>query len=93
MKACRSCGEPLDRIVVDLGSSPLANDYPTPDEAAEGEPRYPLRMVLCDNCGLAQLDFDADPIEIFEDYSYFSSYSESWLAHALHRQYPSRGSR
>jgi SAM-dependent methyltransferase len=82
MKACRSCGEPLDRIVVDLGSSPLANDYPTPDEAAEGEPRYPLRMVLCDNCGLAQLDFDADPIEIFEDYSYFSSYSESWLAHA-----------
>ncbi len=82
MKACRSCGEPLDRIVVDLGSSPLANNYPTPDEAAEGEPRYPLRMVLCDKCGLAQLDFDADPIEIFEDYSYFSSYSESWLAHA-----------
>ena len=68
--------------MVDLGSSPLANHYPTPDEAAEGEPRYPLRMVLCDHCGLAQLDFDADPIEIFEDYSYFSSYSDSWLAHA-----------
>jgi SAM-dependent methyltransferase len=82
MKSCRSCGAPLDRIVLDLGSSPLANNYPTPEEADRGEVRYPLRMVLCEGCGLAQLDFDADPVEIFEEYSYFSSYSASWLAHA-----------
>jgi SAM-dependent methyltransferase len=49
------------------------------------EKSYPLRAMACNDCKLVQLDFDVSPEELFADYAYFSSYSESWLRHA--RQY------
>jgi 2-polyprenyl-3-methyl-5-hydroxy-6-metoxy-1,4-benzoquinol methylase len=67
--------------MVDLGMSPLANSYRAPD-CRTGEPFYPLCVYVCGDCLLAQVEPMARPEEIFGDYAYFSSFSDSWLAHA-----------
>jgi SAM-dependent methyltransferase len=46
------------------------------------EPFYPLYVRVCDGCFLVQLEPAATPEDIFSDYAYFSSYSDSWLEHA-----------
>ena len=80
--ACRSCGAPLDRVMVDLGSSPLANSYLQPAALARAELFLPLCVYVCERCWLCQLPECATPQEIFSDYAYFSSFSTSWLEHA-----------
>jgi SAM-dependent methyltransferase len=79
---CRSCEAPIAHLFADLGSSPLANAYPTEAEIERQEPFYPLRVFACDRCFLVQLPTAVDPEALFGDYAYFSSYSESWLRHA-----------
>ncbi len=79
---CRACGAPLAHHFVDLGSSPLANSYLTAEALAAAEPFYPLTVYVCDRCWLCQLPEAATPAEIFSDYAYFSSYSDSWVEHA-----------
>src|SRR5437868_12546674 len=79
---CRHCEAPLELVLADLGSTPVSNDLLGPDRVHGGEPYYPLRAFVCRECRLVQLPdfFQAD--ELFrEDYVYFSSYSDSWLAH------------
>jgi hypothetical protein len=81
--ACRACGAPLTRSLVDLGLSALANAYVPPERAGTPDPRYPLHARVCDACLLVQVDDAVPATEIFAaDYAYFSSFSESWLAHA-----------
>lgn len=59
---------------------PLANAYPVP--GTEGsERRYPLHARVCDSCLLVQVESVVSPQELFGDYAYFSSYSDSWLEH------------
>jgi SAM-dependent methyltransferase len=79
---CRSCGAPLRLSVVDLGLQPLANSFVTVDQLERAEPRYPLCVYVCDRCWLMQIDGEPVSEEIFNDYAYFSSYSDSWLEHA-----------
>lgn len=79
---CRHCGAPLSRIFCDLRASPPSNSFLRPDDLLRGEMTYPLRVYLCDACLLVQLPEHAPAEAIFDDYAYFSSYSESWLAHA-----------
>jgi SAM-dependent methyltransferase len=79
---CRFCGTPLEAVFADLGMSPLANSYLTPDRANAMEPFYPLRVLVCANCFLVQLEEFETADAIFSDYAYFSSYSTSWLDHA-----------
>jgi SAM-dependent methyltransferase len=79
---CRSCGAPLSVSVVDLGLQPLANSFLTADELDAPERRYPLHPYVCERCWLMQLEAVAAPEEIFAEYAYFSSYSDSWLEHA-----------
>ncbi|MFB3817853.1 MAG: methyltransferase domain-containing protein [Candidatus Methylomirabilales bacterium] len=79
--SCRACGAPLHHVMVDLGMSPLANSYRAPEQTTM-EPFYPLRVYVCHECLLAQIEPVARPEEIFSDYAYFSSYSDTWLAHA-----------
>jgi SAM-dependent methyltransferase len=81
-RPCRFCGAPLERVFVDLGSSPLANSYLEPEDLERPEPWYPLTVRLCDRCWLCQLPAVATPEQIFGDYAYFSSFSTSWLEHA-----------
>jgi len=79
---CRSCDAALVHTFADLGSSPLANAYLTKAQLQDFEPFYPLRVYVCDRCFLVQLPPVTTPEELFSDYAYFSSYSDSWLRHA-----------
>src|SRR4051794_7258266 len=81
---CRFCSAPLGTVFADLGMSPLANSYLSPEQANRMEPFYPLRALVCDRCLLVQLEEFETPEHIFGDYAYFSSYSTSWLEHARH---------
>ncbi|GAB4389226.1 class I SAM-dependent methyltransferase [Albidovulum sp.] len=79
---CRHCAAPLELSLVDLGVSAVSNSYVPLDRADAPEPKYPLHVRVCTACWLAQVDADVPPAEIFTaDYAYFSSFSESWLAH------------
>lgn len=78
---CRFCETPLENIFIDLGMSPLSNAYLTIDKTKD-EKFYPLRAYVCSHCLLVQLEQYESPTEIFSDYAYFSSYSESWLRHS-----------
>ncbi len=79
---CRFCGEPLQHTFCDLGMSPLSNAYLKPEQLQQMEPFYPLHAQVCSHCYLVQLQEFESPEQIFSDYAYFSSYSESWLEHA-----------
>lgn len=80
---CRFCGAKLDHDLVDLGSTPLANSYATAADIAVGRDKaYPLHARVCSSCFLVQVDAPVSPEAIFSDYSYFSSYSDSWVEHA-----------
>jgi len=80
--ACRFCGAPLSHVFVDLGAQPLANSYLEPEDLQKAEAFLPLCVYVCGECFLVQLPEEERPEEIFSDYAYFSSYSESWLRHA-----------
>lgn len=79
---CRFCAAPLRHSFCDLGMSPLSNSYLDADRLQQMEPFYPLHVHVCDRCYLVQLQEFESPDDIFSDYAYFSSYSDSWLAHA-----------
>jgi len=80
---CRLCDAELKQVFVDLGMSPIANDYVAADKANAMEPFYPLRVYVCTSCWLVQLPAAQSADNIFrDDYAYFSSVSKSWLEHA-----------
>src|SRR5215510_1659267 len=80
--ACRLCGADLTRSFVDLGMSPLCVSYLAADSVDAPEVFYPLNVLLCQECLLVQLPVYVTGEDIFSDYAYFSSYSDSWVAHA-----------
>jgi hypothetical protein len=79
---CRACGAGDLHLALDLGRSPLANDYLDPSSLDGPETSWPLRVRRCGACGLVQLPAFEAPERIFGDYAYFSSFSTSWVAHA-----------
>ena len=80
--ACRFCAAPLAHSFCDLGMSPLSNAYLAADQLGAAEKFFPLHAYVCDRCWLVQLPEHETPEKIFaQDYAYFSSYSDSWLAH------------
>jgi SAM-dependent methyltransferase len=81
-RRCRSCAAPLTRTFVDLGMSPLCERFLTAAQLDEMEPFFPLDVRICDACLLVQLPSYVSPEEIFGEYAYFSSYSDSWVEHA-----------
>jgi SAM-dependent methyltransferase len=78
---CRFCGAALRSTFVDLGMSPLCETYPTAKDFKSGEVYYPLHVYTCEKCFLVQLEEFEKAENIFSDYAYFSSYSDSWLKH------------
>jgi SAM-dependent methyltransferase len=79
---CRFCHQPLRHEFVDLGMSPLCQTHITPAQLNSMEPFYPLRAYVCEECLLVQLEEFVAPADIFSEYAYFSSYSDSWVEHA-----------
>jgi SAM-dependent methyltransferase len=79
--SCRSCGAAKLELILDLGATPLANSLVR--DAADGpEARYPLDLVFCPTCTLVQITETVPPEVLFRDYLYFSSFSDTMLAHA-----------
>lgn len=78
---CRFCGAELRHIFVDLGMSPLCESYVEAARVNAMEAFYPLRVYVCERCFLVQLQEYVAPEDIFTEYAYFSSYSDSWLRH------------
>ena len=83
---CRHCSTELKNVFVDLVNSPISNSLLTKEQLNEPEAFYPLKIFVCDNCHLVQIDEMKKASDIFNaEYTYFSSYSTSWLEHS--RQY------
>jgi SAM-dependent methyltransferase len=81
-KKCLGCGSLLPEPFLDLGTPPLVNALVRPEEAYIREPGFPLAVACCRDCHLVQLTDLVPPERMFTDYVYFSSYSDSFLAHA-----------
>ena len=80
---CRHCQTELEHVFVDLINCPPSNSMLKPEQLIEPEPYYPLKIFTCHNCLLVQVDEMKKAEEIFDsEYTYFSSYSKSWLEHA-----------
>ena len=79
---CRLCSAELRHTFVDLGMSPPCESYLTAAQLDEAEKFYPLHVRVCESCLLVQLPAYIPPEDVFSDYAYFSSYSDSWVAHA-----------
>ncbi len=74
---CRSCGFRNLEPILDLGRTPLANALLTAEDLSRPEPNYPLELVFCPACSLAQITETVPPEQLFRDYLYFSSFSET----------------
>jgi 2-polyprenyl-3-methyl-5-hydroxy-6-metoxy-1,4-benzoquinol methylase len=72
----------MDTTFVDLGMSPLCQTHIEPEQLNAMEPFYPLHAYVCHACFLVQLEEFVAPADIFGDYAYLSSYSDSWVEHA-----------
>jgi 2-polyprenyl-3-methyl-5-hydroxy-6-metoxy-1,4-benzoquinol methylase len=80
---CRHCGSELKLPLVDLGSAPPSNAYLTEQTLHAPEKWFPLRVLVCEHCWLAQNQDFAQVNELFDaEYAYFSGFSSSWLAHS-----------
>lgn len=79
VRFCRFCAHPLGKPFLDLGKMPLANAYLPPKALDREEKEYPLQVYFCSQCFLAQAPNVVDAKEIFSEYAYFSSTSQSWL--------------
>ncbi len=80
---CRFCNHDLKIEFIDLINSPLSNSYLSEEQLREPETFFPLKLFICQNCFLVQIDEMKKASEIFnQDYAYFSSFSSSWLNHA-----------
>lgn len=80
---CRHCGNGSFIPFADLQNCPPSNAMLTRESLYQPETYYPLLVEVCDNCFLAQVDEHKSAAEIFDsDYTYFSSFSRSWLEHA-----------
>lgn len=79
---CRFCSKTINNVFIDLGSMAVSNAFLTAEQLDKRESIYPLKVFVCDNCFLVQVDEYQKSDEIFtSDYVYFSSVSDVWLEH------------
>ncbi len=79
---CRHCDAALTHTFVDLGLSPPCQNHITTEQLGRPELFYPLHVYVCTRCYLVQLPNHLAAADIFEEYAYFSSYSDTLVAHA-----------
>ncbi len=80
--SCRGCGGHTLKPILSLGKVPLANALLTEDRLHQDEQEFPLDLVFCPQCTLVQITETVSPDRLFGDYLYFSSFSDTMLAHA-----------
>jgi SAM-dependent methyltransferase len=79
---CRACGSGQLAPVLSLGETPLANSLLECEQLDAPEPRFPLELVLCGSCSLVQITETVPPDQLFSNYPYFSSVSDTMVRHA-----------
>lgn len=80
---CRHCNTELKQVFADLDFSPISNAMLSDHQLHEPEPYFPLKIFVCDNCFLVQVDEMEKADKIFDaEYTYFSSFSTSLLEHS-----------
>ena len=82
LRRCRACGSDQLKLVLSLGSTPLANSLLTPEQLQQEESVYPLDLAFCSECSLVQITETVPPERLFREYLYFSSVSDALLRHA-----------
>lgn len=82
---CRHCNSEVSLLLIDLGSAPPSNAYLTKQTLGHPEKWFPLKVLVCESCWLVQAEAYPSAEELFNDeYAYFSSFSDIWLAHSEH---------
>src|SRR4051812_6325036 len=79
---CRSCAGSKGKLILDLGLQPLANNLLKPEDLAKPEPKFPLRLAICESCWLLQILDLVPPVQLFTEYVYFSSFSDLMVSHS-----------
>ncbi len=79
---CRSCNATQLTPILDLGRTPLANALLSFEQLTAAEPTYPLELVFCPSCSLVQITETVAPDQLFRDYLYLSSFSDTMVRHA-----------
>lgn len=80
---CRACGSESLTKYLDLGLMPLANNLEYTSLSAKQKERYPLQVLLCEDCGLSQLSVVIDPVEMYRYYTYRSSINKGYINHCM----------
>lgn len=79
---CYSCGQTDLEPILSFGAIPLADLLLTEEQLKEPGLTFPLDLVFCPNCTLAQITEAVSPEILYgEDYPYFSSVSNTLLQH------------
>lgn len=77
---CRVCDHNQFSVAVDLGEHPLSLHFLTREQVGK-EPFYPLRVVVCERCSTAQLDYTVKKEVMYSDHTYLSGITRSLAAH------------
>lgn len=77
---CRVCDSNNLEVVVDLGDQPWCNHFLTKDEIGK-EPKYPLKLLYCNDCSTTQLDYTVKKEIMFGDHTYLSGVTKSLSNH------------
>ncbi|MDQ3622888.1 MAG: class I SAM-dependent methyltransferase, partial [Verrucomicrobiota bacterium] len=80
--SCRSCSAGRLVTVLDLGRTPLANALLSAEQLGKPEATYPLELAYCPACALVQIMETVPPEQLFREYLYLSSFSDTMLRHA-----------
>ena len=80
--SCRGCGQVGLNPILSLGHTPLANALLREEDLTGIELTWPLELAWCPDCSLAQITETVPPETLFRDYAYFSSFSDTMVAHA-----------
>ena len=80
---CRSCGGADLRVILDLGTQPIANALLGEEDLGRPEPKFKLEVAFCPACTLLQVTETVPPDVLYRrDYPYFSSASPALLRHS-----------
>ena len=80
LSRCRICFSKKLTNYLDLGKQPFSNSFLNYKDIKK-EKKFPLKVVLCKNCGLSQLSIIPDTKFIFNKYDYLSSSSKALSDH------------
>ena len=80
-KKCASCNSKNINLLLNLGSTALANSFIQKDNEFNKEKKYPLKLYMCNSCKLVQVFHNVKPSEFFVNYDYLSGASSTWKNH------------